>query len=682
MRLLIVESPNKIKKIRGFLPKDFHVAASIGHIRDLPITDDGSMGVTFGEDAIEPHYVVTKQDVVAKLKREARQAESIWLATDPDREGEAIAWHVAACLGPERRYHRVAFQSITKQAVAQALQAPRSIDQKLVDAQQARRVLDRVVGWMVSPVLRRALGKEARSAGRVQSVALRIVAEREEEIRAFDKKDFFVLEADFGQEQSQRFTARLTQLHGQDLGHRLASTADAQDLADRLRPGPWRIDEVQRKTLHKQPPPPFTTSTAQQAASVRLKLGPKETMAALQRLFESGHITYHRTDSVALAPEAIEQARTIIRSSFGTDHLPDQPRIFATRNENAQEAHEAIRPTHPEGGADAVHGQDAALYRLIWERFIACQMAAAVDDTTTYRITSAGDSGAVFTAKGVVVVFDGWRRLSQGDATDERKREQEAALPPQETGDILHLHDLRNEKRSTKPPARYTQASLIKKLEKEGVGRPSTYAAIMSTLLGRHYVLEKKRKLHATDLGIAITDWLRRQFAGDFIELQYTAGMEADLDGICSGQREWQRVVFGAAGSLLERARAAGLGYNPLAGETRFVSEVVEDLRCPQCESPMRTRSSRFGTFYGCTRYPDCKGTRPGPEDAATRSPTPATDREPTRTTTRTTAAAGPPAADGRACPVCGGAMYLVMGGGEPFYSCRDYPRCTGNRPA
>jgi DNA topoisomerase I len=633
MRLLIVESPNKIKKLRSLLPKDIRVSASVGHIRDLPTTG-GGLGVRFSEQAIEPDYVITKQDVVRKLQQEAKNAECIMLAMDPDREGEAIAWHIAESLGKNHQYQRVAFQAITKKAVNDALSQPRSIDMNLVNAQQARRVLDRVVGWVVSPVLKRNLGKDARSAGRVQSVALRLVAEREEDIRAFDKKDYFVLVAHFGTQEPQRFSAKLSHWQGKELGHRLPSAADAEALKQQLEPGPWGVVDVQKKRLTKNPPPPFTTSTAQQAASVRLKMTPKASMAALQRLFEAGHITYHRTDSVALAPEAIDAARSYISQNFSPEFLPKNPRIFATKSANAQEAHEAIRPTHPENGANAVSGEDGKLYRLIWERFIACQMAAALDDTTSYQVVSASDTSAIFTAKGVVVAFDGWRALTKGDATEEKKKtskdddEPQGALPAQAAGDVLDLRHLDADKRSTKPPPRYTQASLIKKLEQEGVGRPSTYASIMNTILIRGYVEEIKRKLHATDLGLQVNDWLRNRFRGDFIELSYTAAMEAALDAICTGQKAWEDVVRKASEAVQSKAQTAGLGYDVLAGEARFDSQTAENVTCPQCGGAMKTRQSRYGVFYGCAAYPKCKGTRPGPED---KQKTPQTENAPSQ---------------------------------------------------
>ena len=583
MRLLIVESPTKISKIKGFIGPEWQVAASFGHVRDLPVS--GDLAVTFAAGAVLPEYqpLDKASRAIATLRSLAARADDILLATDPDREGEAIAWHIAALIAESHKpIRRVTFHAITKAAVTQALAAPRAIDQHLVDAQQARRVLDRVVGWVVSPTLRK-VSKEAKSAGRVQSVALRLVADREREIQKFTGVDYFILRAKLAKPGTPPpFHADLVQWKGEPLGQRLIDQGVAEKTVEWCRKQPWVVQACDRRERTVHPPPPFTTATVQQAASVRLKLDPAATMKLLQELFEGGHITYHRTDSVALEPEGLVAARAIIAADFPAAYLPAQPVIHATKSANAQEAHEAIRPTHPDQDP-RLGGDAAALYTLIRERFLACQMAAGRDAITTIDIANApgawqGGPMGVFRAKGKVLLFDGWRRLTGGDATDEaqpaKKRgrpkkdaeepdEPEAELPLLEVGAVLDLASLEAKQKSTKPPPRYTQASLIKALEKAGVGRPSTYAAIMSVLLLRTYVADRKRMLHATELGLNVNDFLIKGFAGNFIELSYTAGMEDRLDRIARGELPWQPEVTREAFAIRDLARKAGLWYDP-----------------------------------------------------------------------------------------------------------------------
>jgi DNA topoisomerase I len=577
MKLLIVESPNKIAKLKPLVGPGFRIAASFGHIRDLP--SKGDLAVDFADGHVRPRYEPLEKGgrAIEELTRLAAQCDEVWLATDPDREGEAIAWHITQIIG-EHVYKRVAFQAITAAAVKQALASPRMLDRNLVDAQQARRVLDRVVGWLVSPTLR-AVGRDAKSAGRVQSVALRLVAERELEIRRFNAVDHFVLKARLERPGvPPPFTARLFTWKGEPLFTRLTDQQVAERSVEWCRKQRWQVHACDRREVERRAPPPFTTATVQQAASVQLGLRPDATMKLLQSLFEDGHITYHRTDSVALAPEAIDAARALIAATFKPAYLPKTPIIHATKSANAQEAHEAIRPTHPESGADAVSGDTGDLYRLIWNRFIACQMANGRDQQTTIDVAVApgawnGGPMGIFQAKGVVVLFDGWRKLT-GDATEERKakkrkkkgddsetddeEDENVALPLLDPGQDLNLLGLDAVKRTTRPPPRFTQASLIKRLEKEGIGRPSTYAAIMGTLLARTYVLDEKRKLHATPLGLTVNDFLIKRYAGNFIEIDYTRRMEAELDRIAAGAAPWEPAVTDAARGVMALARQAG----------------------------------------------------------------------------------------------------------------------------
>ena len=597
MRLVIVESPNKTKKIREFLGPGYRVAASFGHVRDLP--PSGGLAVAFRDGKVLPNYQPLERAARAinELRSLAKGAEEVLLATDPDREGEAIAWHIAEILRPDlggKTCRRVTFNSITKAAVSAAIAAPRTVDQHLVDAQQARRVLDRVVGWLVSPTLWQ-VGKAAKSAGRVQSVAVRFVAEREREIQAFDVTDYFTLVAHLERTgTAPSFKAELVTWKGEPLKQRITDLAIAEKTVAWCAKQPWLVQGCDRREQFRNAPPPFTTASVQQAASVKLGHNPDQTMKLLQQLFEDGHITYHRTDSVALEPDALSMARAVIARDFPKAYLPAKPIIHGQKNANAQEAHEAIRPTHADE-AVTITGDAGALYQLIWERFIACQMTAGRDQLTTIDVACApgsfnGGAMGIFQAKGKVLLFDGWRRLT-GDATEEQKSgdvakkgdgpkkrgrpaknatataEPEAILPMLDPGDALSLLELLAKAKSTKPPSRYTQASLIKKLESEGIGRPSTYAPIMKTIMERGYVEEQERKLYGTDLGLRVTDFLVRSYAGNFIEKDYTARLEARLDSIANGQADWQQTVTQEAFGILGAAQHAGLRGNPLTEE-------------------------------------------------------------------------------------------------------------------
>ena len=589
MKLVIVESPNKVRKIKDFLGAGYRVAASFGHVRDLPVK--GDLAVAFKDGKVAPTYEMLERSsrAISELSSLAKGAEEVLLATDPDREGEAIAWHVSQLLG-ERKYQRVVFNAVTKAAVQKAMESPRPLDARLVNAQQARRVLDRVVGWLVSPTLR-SVGK-AKSAGRVQSVALSLGAEREREIGKFKNVDYMILAAKLEKPGiPPAFHAKLVTWKGTPLNQRLKDPALAEGAIAWCKAQRWEVLSCERRDSTRHAPPPFSTATVQQAASVRLGLNPDATMKLLQGLFENGHITYHRTDSTALSPEAIADARKLIAKDFPPEYLPQSPIIHATKSANAQEAHEAIRPTHPEKGPDALgKGDEGKLYKLIWQRFVACQMNPGKDQITTLDVACAPGEWkmpdgsmaprGVFQAKGKVLVFDGWRRLTGEDATEEAKakakpgekpeegaeEEEESSdeLPMLNVGDAVNVLDLSVQKRSTKPPPRYTQASLIKKLEKDGIGRPSTYANIMRTIIDRGYVEEKKRKLHATELGLSVTEFLVRNFTGNFIDLNYTARLEDDLDKISRGEADWEQVVTEASFAVLKLAQRAGLRGNPL----------------------------------------------------------------------------------------------------------------------
>jgi DNA topoisomerase-1 len=599
--LVLVESPAKCRKIESFLGPGYRVMASFGHIRDLPEKD---MGLSFAHERVVVNYQLSERgrEVVERLRREARQSSAVILATDLDREGEAIAWHLCEVLGPGT-YQRATFNAITKAAVVSAIQAPRALDLNLVNAQQARRLLDRVVGYAVSPTCARGAGrKEARSAGRVQSVALRLVVERELEIQAFKPVSYVVPVATIEVAgKPPAFKAYLVEWKGEALGQRLSDTAMGQKVVDWCQRQRWQVVRAEVQRVTQNPPPPFITSTLQQAASVQLKLSPQESMRLAQGLYEEGAITYMRTDSTMVQPEAVAMARSHITAHFPREYLPERPAASRAVAANAQEAHEAIRPTTLDHGPDALGtGPQGQLYRLIWERFIASQMAPGIDERAVVDVACAPGGfehpkrgrvhTGVFRARGTTEIFDGYRRLSE-DAAIERApkgaragREQEVdagdkaekgdegedqALPesrlPKLVGDEpATARVLAVQQKTTKAPTRYSEASLIKLLERRGVGRPSTYAAIMATILQREYVSIRRRKLHASELGIALTAFLVRAYAGNFIEPDFTNRVESDLDRIASGERPWEPFLIQSARDVVALARRAGLWYDPL----------------------------------------------------------------------------------------------------------------------
>lgn len=685
--LVIVESPNKTSKIQGFLGQGYRCVATFGHFRDLPKT--GELGVTFEAGRVKPTYVASDKGskVIPALKKAAKDAAAVVLASDPDREGEAISWHVQQVLrGVPCR--RATFNQITADAVRTAISRPRAIDQHLVDAQQARRVLDRCVGWWVSGALRRALGG-AKSAGRVQSVAVRLVCEREREITAFKPQTSFGIEATLQtRPNTPTFVARLVEWEGVVIGQSWTSRTTADQARQLLETRPWRVVALDSKTVERKAPPPFVTSTIQQAASVALKLNPDACMAALQRLFEAGHITYHRTDSVTLSPEAVAGARELIAKGMGKGYLPATPPTHASRA-GAADAHEAIRPTHWETGPRGVAGQDADLYEMIWRRFIASQCAPGVDVRTTVRI--AADPGALgtkpralFVAKGVFRQFDGWRRVaevaerekpetpaSKDDAGEDD--DSEILLPKMSVEDPLVCLGLKTAERTTKPPARFSKAALIAALERAGVGRPSTYAAIITTIEERGYVEERKRKLHATELGMRATDYLIDRFAGDFIDVTYTARIESALDEIAAGKRAWEPFITTVAEGLLAKCKAAGYVEDE--------APAADAPKCPQCQKPMALRTGSRGPFYGCTGYPKCKGTMPATSptsaDGSSSQAPAARPAQPSSTTPPPTASAVTPT-----CPVCQATMRERKSGTSRFWGCSRFPECRGTRPA
>jgi DNA topoisomerase-1 len=735
-KLVIVESPAKAKTIQKYLGRGYRVTSSMGHVRDLP---KNGLAIDVDHD-FAPSYEITREKVVSELRAAARGVEAVYLATDPDREGEAIAWHIlqAVPLPKKTAVYRVVFQEITRSAVQRAIENPRRIDDNLVDAQQARRVLDRLVGYQLSPLLWDKV-KRGLSAGRVQSVAVRLIVEREVDIEAFRAQEYWTIEADLlkrsGQAPRDQFRATLIERDGKRLEKFALTTADeAQAVVTALASADYRVERIQRKDKRRSPAPPFTTSTLQQEAARKLGFSSKKTMTLAQRLYEGidvggsdgtvGLITYMRTDSVNVAAEAQSEARQVIGALYGEAFLPERPPVYRTKAKGAQEAHEAIRPTssarRPDQVTDRLERDMWRLYDLIWKRFMASQMAPAVFDSTTVDV-AAVPTGApreplpfVFRATGSVLKFAGFLAvynisLDEGEEDEDR----ESRLPALSEGEPLDAQLVLPQQHFTEPPPRYTEASLVKEMERLGIGRPSTYASIISTIQDREYVALSEKKLLPTTLGRVVTDLLVKHFSR-IVDYEFTSGLEQQLDDIAEGTKRWIPVLHAFYNPFQATLQAAQLEMRNVKRE-----EILTDLLCPKCQQsylavrfgkngeflacsryrnddsgeacdftsdfhrdgdgnivldkaavpefsdvmchvcgrPMVIKKSRFGPFLGCSGYPECNTTR-----RLTRDGKPAPLPEPT----------------GVQCPKCQTGEMLQRRGkfGRPFYGCSRYPKC------
>lgn len=652
MNLVIVESPAKARTIERYLGKGFRVVSSYGHVRDLPKRETG---VDVKKD-FKPKYVVPPKakTVVTKLKKEAARADMIYFATDEDREGEAIAWHLLELLDPSpEKVKRITFAEITERAIKAALQHPRELDVHLVDAQQARRILDRLVGYELSPFLWRKV-RRGLSAGRVQSVAVRIIVEREREISTFTPQEYWSIEVDLRLKDG-RFTARLREKDGTVL-EKLAipSKTDAETIVREAEPGPWKVTSVEEKVVHRSPSPPFATSTLQQAASNQLGFSASRTMRAAQRLYEgvdlgeegpTALITYMRTDSVNLAAEAVAALREVIGKEFGKDFLPEAARRYVTKSKGAQEAHEAIRPTDSSRTPERVKGHlerdQYRLYDLIWRQTVASQMTDAAFRAMTVDM-SANRYG--FRATGSRIEFPGYLKVSGTRAL------KETILPPIQQGETLTLETLRPLQHTTQPPPRYSEASLVRALEQEGIGRPSTYAPTIETIQEREYVVKEQidRRFRPTDIGTIVNDILVEHFP-NIVDLQFTARMETDLDDIASGERQMVPVLRNFYEPFHENLEKKSKELSRDALTTK-----PTDLKCPQCGKPVVERLGRRGRFLGCTGYPECTYTAPLSEE----------EKE----------AEG--VASGKTCPDCGGNLVAKRSRFGVFLGCSNYPNC------
>ncbi|KND51824.1 MAG: DNA topoisomerase I [Parcubacteria bacterium C7867-001] len=581
--LLIVESPAKARTIGAYLGKEFEVLASVGHVRDLPKSNKDAVDI---EGGFVPKYVISpdKRDVIAKIKTAAGKADEVYLATDPDREGEAIAWHIKEAVGLKKP-KRVVFHEITKEAIQEAIKHPRHIDENLREAQEARRVLDRIVGYDLSGLIWKKV-RYGLSAGRVQSPALRILAEREREIKAFIPEIYFVLDALFKGKGGQ-FPATCAE--------QPKTKEEADKIVELGTKAAWTVADVTERAEERNPRPPFTTSTLQQAASTRLGFSPSRTMRAAQKLYEAGHITYMRTDSVNLAKEAVAKMCGEVEKEFGKEYV--QARAYKTKSKNAQEAHEAVRPTDPSKKTAGTPGDEQNLYELIRIRTLASQMAPAKVMRTKVEAKADADI-PLFAANGSRVMFPGWLAL------DTRARGEDVELPKLVIGESLDLISLISTEKQTEPPNRYTEAGLVKELEKRGIGRPSTYASIMKTIQDRGYVEKTGRTLTPTATGMVVSGWLEEHFA-EYISDSFTAEMEDNLDEIARGERKYEptlREFYGpfhkAVGEGDKLPKATALGAAP------------KEFPCPLCGASMEFKLGRGGIFMSCTTYPECKGAR------------------------------------------------------------------------
>ncbi len=647
--LVILESPSKAKTVKKYLGAGYDVIASTGHIIDLP---KSKLGVDVDND-FTPQYVnmKDKSDVIKELKKHAKSSETIYLATDPDREGEAIAWHLSHLLNiSENAPVRVTFNEITKSGVQYGMSHPRTINTNVVDAQQARRVLDRIVGYKLSPFLWKKV-RRGLSAGRVQSVAVRIIVDRENEIRSFKTQEYWSIDAKLLAASSKKaFAAKLTEVDGQKA--EIADKARADEILKRLENAEYVVSALKKSQRKKQPAPPFTTSTLQQEASRRLSFQARRTMKAAQELYEGvdvegvgavGLITYMRTDSLRISDEAKTAAAGLIKELYGAEYLPDAPRVYKSKN-NAQDAHEAIRPTDitltPEKIKGSLSGDQYKLYRLIWERFMASQMQNAVMDTVSADITAAG---CLFKASGYSVKFDGFTKLYE--ESREGEDSQSGMLPKLDKGEKLKPEEVLGHQHFTQPPARYNEASLIKTLEENGIGRPSTYAPTISTILDRHYVeRETGNQLKPTALGEVITELLKDHF-NNIVDVKFTAKMESDLDDIENGERNWvdtMRRFYGGFSKTLEKAE------QDMEGKRVKVPDEQTDIVCEECGKPMVIKIGPYGKFLGCSGFPDCKFTKKIVVETKGN------------------------------CPKCGKKMLAKKSKkGKPFYGCEDYKNCN-----
>lgn len=637
MELIIVESPTKARTLGKFLGKKYAVEATAGHIKDLP---KSKLGIDVEND-FKPDFaeIPKKKDIIKKLRSEGKKASVIYLATDPDREGEAIAANVDEILKEKGKTKRITFHEITQSAVEEAIKNPREVDKNLVDAQIARRVLDRLVGYKLSPLLWKKI-RRGLSAGRVQSVAVRLIVEKEREIKNFKPEEYWEIFSLVKSSTSEKFQIQLVKVDGKNVN--IKNKSDADKILSDLEKGKYTVSDVRKKEVRKNPYPPFTTSTMTQSAARIYGWSSKRTMSIAQKLYEEGLITYHRTDSFNLSIQAVNAVREFIEKEFGKNYLPGSPKFYKTTSKVAQEAHEAIRPTNVGAKVNVIDGKwghdEDILYKLIWSRFVACQMNPSVYDETVIDVLSF-PGNYLLRAGGQIMKFDGWRKVmpKKVDADEIIK------LPDVKKEENLDFVKTWGDQKFTEPPARYNEASLIKMLEKLGIGRPSTYAPTISTIQIRNYVEKNQGKFFATAIGEAVTDFLVKNFP-DVFEYKFTADMEDSLDKIANGDAKWVAIIKDF--------------YKPFEGKIKVVDKEGQrvkieaeklGIKCPECgEGELVVRIGRFGKFVSCSRFPDCKHTEKYLEKV------------------------------GAKCPECGKGDVIIKrtGKGRKFFGCSRYPEC------
>ena len=666
--VVIVESPAKSKTLKKYLGKGFQILASYGHIRDLKPK----------EGAVDPdHDFKMTYEIIDKNKKHldaiekaVKKADALYLATDPDREGEAISWHIYESLNnknllKDKEVHRVSFNQITKKAVTEAMEQPRELSTDMINAQQARRALDYLVGFNLSPLLWKKI-RAGLSAGRVQSPALRLIVEREEAIEAFKPKEFWTIEADVNKDKTD-FVAKLTEYKGEKLKQfSINNTDDAETARKALNDAAGKsltVAKVEKKQRKRNPQPPFTTSTMQQEASRKLGFSAQRTMRVAQQLYEGidvgdgtiGLISYMRTDSVHLAPEAVEEIRELIAKRYGDSEVPKAPQSYKTKAKNAQEAHEAIRPTSanyiPAEIKEHLTSDQFKLYELIWKRAIACQMIHATIDMVGVNL-SAGDVG-VFRANGSTVRKPGFMAVYQESQDDSKGDKDEKRLPPLEEGDEVSLKKIRGEQHFTEPPPRFTEASLVKTLEEYGIGRPSTYASIISTLVSREYVELEKRRFTPTDVGRVVNKFLTNYFS-QYVDYEFTAKLEDQLDAVSRGEQQWLPVMAQFWSPFKERITDTDENV-----QRKDVTQEAMDENCPKCGHQLSIRLGRRGRFIGCTNYPECDYTRDMDGNSKDE----------------------PEIVEGRKCPECSSDLIIRSGRYGKFIGCSAYPNCKHMEP-
>jgi len=646
--LVIVESPAKAKTISKFLGKKFKVKASVGHVRDLP---KSSLGIDI-DNNFTPKYITIrgKGQVVQELKKEAKKSEKVYLATDPDREGEAISWHLAQLLGlNEDDPIRIEFNEITKEAIQKAIKKPRAIDKRLVDAQQARRVLDRLVGYKISPLLWRKI-KKGLSAGRVQSVAVKLICDREKEIENFVPEEYWTIKA-IMEKNDDLFEASFYGIikDGKEEKVDLPNKDRVDEILNSIAKDSFVVDEVKKGSKKRNPNPPYITSTLQQDASKKLGFSSKKTMTIAQQLYEGieikgegvvGLITYIRTDSTRISTEAMNMAKSFIIENFGKEYS-NGGKNYSNMKKEAQDAHECIRPTSvlrkPSDIKESLTKDQYLLYDLIWKRFLSSQMSPAIYDTLSVKLVS---NNYLFRANGSTLKFDGFMKVYGNDKEDEKDKE--AEIPVLVEGEIIKASKIIPEQHFTQPPSRYTEASLIKTLEELGIGRPSTYSPIITTILNRNYVTLKNKSFHPTELGILVNDLLEEYF-NDIVDVKFTADLEEKLDKIAEGDFSWQSVVenfYDHFEKVLKKAEEE-------ITEIKIEDEVTDEI-CEKCGRKMVIKHGRYGKFLACPGYPECKNTKPIQDKIGVK------------------------------CPNCGGDIIrLKSGKGKIFFGCNNYPKCN-----